>query len=102
MARYVLTDLAKQDVREIISYIRKRSPQSAKKVQAELRDAMRLLAEFPLIGHYRDDIAPEPLRFWSVYSYLIAYRPDAKPLQVIRVVHGARDLDRLFRGEQRR
>ena len=96
MSRYVLTDLAKQDVREIVSYIRKRNPQSARKVQAELREAMRRLAEFPLIGHYRDDITHEPLRFWSVYSYLIAYRPDTKPLQIIRMVHGARDLRRLF------
>lgn len=63
MPRYVLTDPAKQDVREIISYIRRRSPRSAKKVQSELREAMRRIAEFPLIGHYRDDITSEPLRF---------------------------------------
>jgi plasmid stabilization system protein ParE len=97
MARYVLTDLAKDDIREIIAYIRQRSPQSAKKVRAELRSAMRNLADFPHIGHLRPDLADEPLRFWSVYSYLIAYLPDTKPLQIIRVLHGARNLEDFFR-----
>jgi len=98
MPAYLLTDSAKEDVREIISYIRQRSPQSAKKVRSELREAMRLLARFPGMGHVRQDVAAETLRFWSVYSYLIAYRPDTKPLQIIRVVHGARDIGKLFRG----
>jgi antitoxin ParD1/3/4/toxin ParE1/3/4 len=48
------------------------------------------------LGHRRDDLTTEPLRFWCVYSYLIAYRPDTKPLQIIRIVHGARELGRLF------
>lgn len=97
MPRYALTDLAKQDVREIIAYVRARSPQSAKRVRAELREAMRLLADFPGMGHRRDDVAHEALRFWSIYSYLIVYRPDTKPLEVIRVIHGARNVGRSFR-----
>jgi plasmid stabilization system protein ParE len=97
MARYVLTDLAKADVREIASHIRKRSPEAARRVRAELRTAMRRLAQFPGIGHLREDVTDEPVRFWTVYSYLIAYRPDTNPLQILRVVHGARDLGPLFR-----
>jgi antitoxin ParD1/3/4/toxin ParE1/3/4 len=80
MAPYLLTNLAKADVREIVSYIRKRSPEAATRVRGELRDAMRLVAEFPGIGHLREDVTDEPIRFWSVYSYLIAYRPDTRPL----------------------
>ena len=40
---------------------------------------------------------PEPVRFWSVYSYLIVYKPDSKPLKVIRVLHGARDVGAVLR-----
>lgn len=97
MARYVLTDPAKQDIRDIVDYIRRRNPDAAKKVRTELREAMRRLAEFPYMGHLREDLTGEPLRFWAVYSYLIAYRPDTSPLQVIRVVHGARDVEKLLR-----
>jgi antitoxin ParD1/3/4/toxin ParE1/3/4 len=96
MPRYLLTDPAKDDIREIVAYIRQRSPQAAKKVRAELRDAMQKLAAFPGMGHLRTDVTDEPLRFWSVYSYLIVYRSESKPLEVIRVLHGAQDLGRFF------
>ena len=92
MKQYLLTGPAKDDIREIISYIRERSPEAAKRVRTELREAMRRLAEIPGIGHVRNDLADEALRFWSVYSYLIVYRPETDPLQVLRVLHGARDI----------
>lgn len=69
-----------------------RSLNAAKRVQADLRSAMRKLAEMPGMGHLRHDLADEPLRFWSVFSYLIIYRPDTSPLQIVRVLHGARDI----------
>jgi len=47
---------------------------------------MGLVASFPGLGPSRKDLTDEPLRFWSVYSYLIVYRPETKPLQVIRDV----------------
>src|SRR5207247_6881512 len=96
MARFILTRPAADDVREIVNYIRERSPQAATRVRGELRAAMNKLAEFPGIGHWREDLTDEPIRFWCVYSYLIAYRPETKPLEIIRVVHGARDLTRFF------
>lgn len=33
-----------------------------------------------------------PLRFWTMHNLLIVYRPETKPLQVIRVLRGARDV----------
>ena len=96
MPRFILTKPAADDVRQILDYIRERSPQGAQKVRMELRRAMELLASFPGFGHLREDVTDEPIRFWCVYSYSIAYRPDTKPLQIIRVIHGARDLPRLF------
>ena len=92
MGRFELTDLAKSDITGIINFIRPRSPQAARQVRDELREAMRRLADFPGIGHLRADVTDEPLRFWAVHSYLIVYRPETRPLQVIRVLHGARDL----------
>jgi plasmid stabilization system protein ParE len=56
MARYVLTDLAKTDIRQTIEYLRERSPQAATNVRKQLHLAIRRLAEFPGIGHLRADI----------------------------------------------
>lgn len=97
MPRYVLTDSAQADLKEINTYLRKASPAAARRVRAELRAAMRRLADFPLIGHRREDLTPLPVRFWGVFSYLIIYRPDHQPLQVVRVLHAARDIPSLLR-----
>jgi antitoxin ParD1/3/4/toxin ParE1/3/4 len=57
---------------------------------------MSRLAEMPLLGHLRQDLTDEGLRFWQVYSYLIVYRPETRPLQVVRVLHASRDVRRLL------
>jgi hypothetical protein len=31
-----------------------------------------------------------------VYSYLIVYRPETKPLQVAGILHGNRDVERIL------
>ena len=97
MSRFILTDSAKQDVSDVVAYIRRDNRGAAKRVRAELRAAMQMLADSPGLGHTREDLTPEPVRFWSVYSYLIVYKPDSKPLQVLRVLHGARDVGAVLR-----
>ncbi len=51
-----------------------------------------MLADNPEVGHLREDLASEPLRFWTIYSYMIIYRPKTSPLQIIRILHGAQDI----------
>jgi antitoxin ParD1/3/4/toxin ParE1/3/4 len=53
---------------------------------------MAALAGDPGIGHRRTDLTGADVRFFAVYSYLIVYRPSTKPLQVVAVLHGARDV----------
>lgn len=96
MTRYLLTTAAKADLIEIFDYIRPDSPKAARRVLERIREAMRRLADNPWMGHVREELADTSLRFWSVYSYLIVYRPRSKPLEIIRVLHGARDVRRLL------
>lgn len=96
MSRYVLTRRARLDVQEIWGYIAEDSIDAADRVMAELRSAMEGLAEMPGKGHRRSDVRNSRYRFWSVYSYVIAYFPDTSPVQIVRVVHGRRNFRRLF------
>jgi plasmid stabilization system protein ParE len=96
MARFVLSPEARDDLREIRDYIARDSAEAARRVLSELRAAMRRLAEMPEMGHFREDLADEPLRFWPVHSYLIIYRPDRNPLEVVRVLSGYRDIAELL------
>jgi len=50
------------------------------------------LASFPAAGHWRRDLTSDGVRVFSVYSYLIVYRPETKPLQVVTILHGSRDV----------
>ena len=95
MTRYVLAPLAKRDLQEIRDYIAKDSTTAARRVVRELRAAMESLVEMPGKGHLREDLGDD-LRAWVVYSYLIIYRPETRPLQVVRVVSGYRDVPKLF------
>lgn len=99
MGRYVLTAAARADLEEIAEFIRLDSPDAARRVVESLRKTMGKLARMPEIGHLREDLAPPPLRFWPVYSYLIVYLPESQPLQILRVLHGARDVRRLLESD---
>jgi antitoxin ParD1/3/4/toxin ParE1/3/4 len=92
MSRFVLTFDASEDLREIIEFIRKDSPNAARRVLQEFRETMRKLAQMPGMGHMRQDLADEALRFWPIYSYLIIFRPETKPLEIVRVLRGSRDV----------
>ncbi len=96
MSRYYLSAAARQDLRDIQSYIAADNIDAARKVMRDLRSSFRRLARHPQIGHSRRDLTDQPVRFWSVYSYLVVYRDDVRPIEVVRVLHGARAVERLL------
>lgn len=97
MSKYILSARARLDVQLIWNHIAKDNLDAADKVKQEFRRVMEQLAQMPGMGHRRSDVQDPRFRFWAVYSYLIAYYPDTHPLQIVRVVHGSRDVKRLFR-----
>jgi toxin ParE1/3/4 len=93
MKGYALTEAADADLEELWQYIaHNSSPAAADRLEDELHVAMHRLAGMPRIGHVRSDVADEALRFFSVHKFLIVYRALDDHLQVIRVLHGARDV----------
>ena len=100
MTAFVLTPAAEADLTDIIKYIAENNSNAAERSVARFGRTMQMLADNPEVGHLREDLAAEPLRFWTIYSYMIIYRPETAPLQIIRILHAARDIkDMLQRGE---
>jgi plasmid stabilization system protein ParE len=66
MSIYALTPLAKSDIFEIRSYIAVDNVDVADRVERALFDACEFLAESSLRCHFRRDITPLPLRFWTL------------------------------------
>lgn len=96
MTPFVLTSRAEQDIGDIWDYIAGDSIAAADRVLESINQALHRLAKNPGVGHFREDLADRRHRFWLVYSYLIVYRFEPRPLQVIRVLHAARDVQSIL------
>ena len=97
MKRFRLSREAAANIREIWEFIAEDNVSAAGRVRQELYDAIRDLVKMPGKGHTREDLTDKPVRFWPVRSYLIVYRPDTKPMEIVAVIHGARDIPSLLR-----
>lgn len=96
MANYVLVPEARNDLLEIFNYIASDSVEAALRVHGRFLEVFELLAENPDVGHYRDDLTTRPVRFFPVYSYLVVYLVDTSPVQIVRVLGGAQDVERIL------
>lgn len=95
--RYRLTHRAQIELTEILEFIAQRSPHNAARVGEEFQAAMQQLGQMPGMGHRREDVTDLPVRFWSVHSYLIVYRDDCRPIDIVHIVHGARNLKAILK-----
>ena len=97
MKRFVLTKPAERDLDAVKRYlIEKAGPTIARRVMKDVRKALAFLGSQPGAGHLREDLTNRPVKFWPVYSYLIVYDPKSKPIQIVRVLHGNRDIEELL------
>ena len=102
-----LTIVARQRAIEDLSqqvafYKRETSVEAGKKLYKAAVKTFALLAEQPGMGAPAGSLAVPNLRRWRVKGYekiLIFYRYDAHNLYLIRILHGARDLDNLLDDE---
>jgi plasmid stabilization system protein ParE len=94
MSKFILAPAATTDITEIWRYYATEigDPDLADRMSKEIFDGIKAIARRPRLGHLRRDLATEPLRFWRVHKYLIIYRSEVRPIQIVRVLHGARDV----------
>ena len=92
---------ALEDIEGIVRYIAADSPRAAQAFREALEQACSVLAEMPDMGMHRNFGHPRltDIRLWPLRQfekYLLVYRTQGETLDIIRVVHGARDLPALF------
>ena len=97
--RYVLAPEAALDLFHIWHYIQQESSlTTADRVESVIRDKFVFLSERPGAGHWRKNLTDQPVKFFPIYSYLIVYRPETKPLQIVSVLHGHRNIEEILKG----
>ena len=96
MPRYRVSEAATADLDAIWLYVVEQgSLDAADRLIDDITERFPLLATHPGIGTARDDLAPG-LRGFPVGDYLIFYRRDRDGIDIVRVLHGSRDLPRFF------
>jgi toxin ParE1/3/4 len=90
MNRFRVVREAQRDLDEIWLYIAGDNLRAADELLGELRRAFLLLVQEPMAGQSREDLIPA-LRFLPVRNYLIFYLPLTDGVEILRVIHGARN-----------
>ena len=86
MASYVVSPSARKDLIKIWEFI------AADKVIEAIQEKCEMLNYHPKMGHVRPDLTRNSVLFWPIYSYLIIYKAEASPLEIVRVLNGNRNL----------
>jgi plasmid stabilization system protein ParE len=96
----VLTDAAEADLEEIAGWIARDSPERALSFVAELRQRCESLEQAPLAYSLVPRYEHAGVRRRVYRDYLIFYRISEDTIEVLHVLHGARDLEPiLFPGQ---
>jgi toxin ParE1/3/4 len=91
------TPSSRRDYWDIWFYIAEQGSATAADNLLRTFDAkLQLLSDFPGIGAARPELRPR-LRSFPVGNYLLFYRPIRGGIELVRVVHGARNLRQVFR-----
>jgi toxin ParE1/3/4 len=88
------TPLARKDLQDIKAFIAQDNPKAAAQYMNILKQKCDLLAQTPTIGVCREE-------YYSLYkfpvgNYLIFYRITETGIEVIRILHGARDIQNIL------
>jgi toxin ParE1/3/4 len=95
MRRIVRTPAAVRDLAAITDYIAADNLTAALGFYDKVDRYLAMIAQYPEIGEAVDDLSPG-LRRFTLGNYLLFYHPGDDEVELIRVLHGARDIERLF------
>lgn len=97
MAGWFLSADADAEFSGIIHYVEQESGTAmADRLRDSFYRTFDMLAENPRIGRLRDQDAAAEVRSWIIHSYFVLYDASSEPLEITRIVHGARDVDRVL------
>ena len=105
MRHLIVRFQARLDVADFSDYIADSNPAIAAEFPRRATARYADLLEHPHSGHIREEIS-RLANIWSIHiprfrNHLILYRPTDEAVEILRVVHGMRDLKGLLRELER-
>jgi toxin ParE1/3/4 len=95
MKQFRVSEAASSDLRGIWLCIGPDNPEAASKLVRAIVSRFPRLASMPEMGRRRDELS-EGLRSFPVSRYVIFYQLTENGIEIIRILHGARDLPAMF------
>ena len=95
MATILVTPLAEEDLGDIWDYAAEYDAERADRLLDLIYEECRRLAEYPEMGRARHELLVN-LRSFTFKNYVIFYQPITDGIEVLRVLHGARDVHHVF------
>jgi len=86
---------ASEDLTEIWSYIADDSVANADAFIDKLYETMEVLSRQPGSGRRREELA-SGIQSFPFGRYIIFYRAVTSGIEIVRVLHGARDIENIF------
>lgn len=97
MTRFVVTDTAQRELREILAYIENREGEGpAHHVLDKFNAAFEFIAGAPQSGSLKPQLTGRSVRWKLVATWWVLYDPTT-PVSILRVIYGGRDLVQIFR-----
>ena len=53
------------------------------RIEGEFHEMFASLGRIPTLGHGRSDLTARPVLFFPLYSFLVVYRPEVKPIRLL-------------------
>jgi antitoxin ParD1/3/4/toxin ParE1/3/4 len=97
---YQISAEAQNDLFEIWRRISRDSLDLANRIEGEFYSLFESLGRMPGQGHSRKDLTKRPVLFFPLYSFLVVYQPEVKPIRIMAVLRGKRDIKRVLRDRQ--
>src|SRR5277367_3821845 len=90
---------ALNDLVDIWTYIAESSTDQADAFVTLLDNKFKILARQPTMGRTRSELAID-LRSFAVGRYIIFYLMGRRGVEIVRVLHGARDIESVFQEDE--
>ncbi len=99
MPAIVIRPRALADLAEIWAYIAADSADQSDAFAALIDSKLQALARQPNMGRSRSELATD-LRSFVVGRYVIFYVPHSEGVEIVRVLHGARDIEAILQDDE--
>lgn len=88
---------AEEDLKGIWAYIAEHNPGAANNLIKEIIRRFAILRDHPHMGREQDKLLVN-LRSFVVKNYVIFYQPIEGGIEILRILHGSRNIESIFEG----